>query len=170
MTCVEVCVSVHTDNRPPPPAPWGAEDWRPVQTCSLEDPLLLPTSGGYGWRAFYWNDFLLKIVLTHDVNDAAVHAGFGQEGERAVVFIIRSRIHAPDVLVNSAIVTDIVWNLFSVVYVCLFKGRSSLVTTTQTCSNLFTCGSPPPPPVQSYSLEDPLGPIQTCSLGNTPSV
>ena len=52
--------------------------------------------------------FLLKIVLTHDVNDAAVHAGFGQEGERAVVFIISSRIYAPDVLVNSAIVRDIV--------------------------------------------------------------
>ena len=50
MTCVEVCVSVHTDNRPPPPAPWGAEDWRPVQTCSLENlTVQSPTSADIWW-------------------------------------------------------------------------------------------------------------------------
>ena len=161
MACVEVCVSVHTDNRHPPPGAMGcsrletcsnlftcgpptaadiwllrrvsillecflvtARKWSLGQgnvfyTCvsfssqgggvSLDRDPLPPFTVISGQYASYWNAFLLKIVLTHDVDDAAVHARFGQEGERAVVFIIRSSIYAPDVLVNSAIIWKRNW-------------------------------------------------------------
>ena len=55
---------------PPPPGHLAKTGWRPVQTCSPEDPSLL-TSGDYcntygwrvGWKTSYWNAFLIYAYM-----------------------------------------------------------------------------------------------------------
>ena len=57
----------------PPLVTSGGHYWRPVQTCSLEDPpnqchlltvegVMVSTSGQY---ASYWNDFLFSFIFIH---------------------------------------------------------------------------------------------------------